>query len=144
MNESDVDEILIWIRDCIDGRKHPKKNEIDRLKTLAFIHGETLLHFSVVEGLYREVSFLLGHGWICEVVNRLGSTPLVDAVKREDEHMVKMLLELGADPNFTDKEKNIPLHHAHFEGNEGIIKLLIEFGSDLSAKNIYGETPEEF
>lgn len=62
-------------------------------------------------------------------------TPLGYAVKEDDCTVVKVLLELGADPNVwgyfvDDTAKYMPLHLAK---SGDITKLLLEYGADVSA-----------
>lgn len=61
---------------------------------------------------------------------------LFQAVKNEDVHEVKRLLELGADPNAQRGVlRETPLHLAAYS-NKGtdVIKLLLEYGADVNAK----------
>ncbi|PIK38439.1 putative poly(ADP-ribose) polymerase pme-5 [Apostichopus japonicus] len=51
-------------------------------------------------------------------------SPLIGAILARDKSMVKLLLDLGADPNFADPDKVTPLMHAVKMNDLGIIKLL--------------------
>ena len=57
-----------------------------------------------------------------------------------DKRMVEFLIKNKANIAARDKYGNIPLHDAgHY--NCHIVKMLIDAGSDLEAKNRRGETP---
>lgn len=55
--------------------------------------------------------------------------------------MVKILLENGARVNTPGHENTTALHQAVLEGNTEMVKLLLKYGADKNARNIYGETP---
>ncbi len=46
--------------------------------------------------------------------------------------MTKLLLELGADPNFEDKHKQTPLFYAAKGGKNEVCGLLIDAGSNIN------------
>ena len=56
---------------------------------------------------------------------------LLEAVKRNHEEIVKILLENGSDPNQEDGMIKTPVHYACEEGNEKIFFLLVEFGGNI-------------
>jgi ankyrin repeat protein len=58
--------------------------------------------------------------------------PLNEAVKSQNIHAVKLLLELGGDPNQIDVNKRYPLFLAGKSGNIQIFNLLMEAGADFS------------
>lgn len=95
-------------------------------------------------------------GSIDEVRKLLNKDPsLINAIGRDGfpslglasyfghENIVKMLLELGADPNIASKNSlNVaPLHAAISSKNFGIAKLLLEHGADVNAKQQHDFTP---
>lgn len=51
-------------------------------------------------------------------------SPLIGAILARDKSMVKLLLDLGADPNFADPDNVTPLMHAVRMNDLSIIKLL--------------------
>ena len=76
---------------------------------------------------------------INELTNNV--TLLYRAVDIGNEAAVKLLLELGADPNLAIEGDPTPLHNAIQKGNLAIVDLLLERGANpnLSAKK--GDTP---
>lgn len=145
MNFSNLspEEAFEWLSNFLDGKRAADPQDLDELRRQKFLHDESLLHFAAIESLYSEVSYLAAHGWECDVLNNLMSSPLIDAVNIDDHKMVALLLNLGADPNFSDDEGRTPLHHAYFKKRIKIIELLLVNGSDIHRKNIYGQIPEE-
>ena len=53
---------------------------------------------------------------------------------------VKYLIELGADVNARDYNAKTPLHNAAATGNNELILLLVEHGTDVRVKNRIGQT----
>jgi ankyrin repeat protein len=47
----------------------------------------------------------------------------------------------GPDPSGSNADGNTPLHAAAFLGREEVVKLLLDKGASLTAKNNKGETP---
>ena len=66
------------------------------------------------------------------VVNRLGFTPLMLAVRENEHHsIVRVLLEHGADPNMASKREDwTSLHIGAWRGNPRIVRLLLEHGAN--------------
>ena len=74
--------------------------------------------------------------------------PLVTAADRENVELVKYLIAMGADVNQKDSRGNTPLSKAikspknyykdYMEKYNAIVKVLVEAGADLTAKNEYG------
>ena len=57
------------------------------------------------------------------------------------DEMVKVLLELGADPNRIDSNGTVPLQAAALRGFEGIVSMLLRYGADPYPLNCKGESP---
>jgi ankyrin repeat protein len=70
-------------------------------------------------------------------------TALHLASERDDDVIVKFLLEQGANINSTDLFERNALHFAlkHSKVNMGIVKLLIDKGIDMRVRDKYGITP---
>lgn len=66
-----------------------------------------------------------------------GVTPLMRAVARDHEALVRFYLEQGADAKAVDAAGNTALHSAR---SAGVVKLLCEAGADAKAVNAKGET----
>lgn len=70
------------------------------------------------------------------ILNFIPNTPLISAVASDDPdlHIIKRLLEAGANPNAGVKEKKInPLIFAVDSNQQQIIKLLLEYGANVNA-----------
>ena len=64
------------------------------------------------------------------------------AIKTDNENIVRLLIESGADVKAVKKNKRTPLHlAASWSKNVQISKLLIDAGSYINAKNTLFETP---
>ena len=57
-----------------------------------------------------------------------GSTPLILSILNGYTEVVKLLIEYGADVNYTDKKGKKPLYYA-IGGKQEIIKLLVDEGA---------------
>ena len=68
-------------------------------------------------------------------------TPLHYATLKEQEAVVKLLLESGADKEAKDQWGRTPLHFAASKGQEALVRLLIEKGADKEAKDKKAPTP---
>jgi len=118
------------------------------------------LHAAAYHGHWRLCKFLLEQG---ADVNRqardTGETALHNAISKTDrlvyDRVVKVLLAHGADPNIRTKpgvetgafmrdcrtKGETPLHRAAAFGEEETIKLLLEAGAVVDAKDMHGDTP---
>ena len=68
------------------------------------------------------------------------SSKIFEAVKNNDIKEVRSLLEQGADPNSADEDGDHLLMYAVLYSSVDCMKLLIEKGSDVNAKNKIDET----
>ena len=68
------------------------------------------------------------------IVDRLGVTPLMLAVRQNEHHsIVRVLLEHGADPNMATHHENwTSLHIGAWHGNPRIMQALLDHGADPS------------
>lgn len=64
---------------------------------------------------------------------------LMQALKNGELEEVKLLVEKGADVNFTDSSGNHPLFWAVITDNFEMSKLLIDSGADVNALNSVNE-----
>ena len=87
------------------------------------------------------------------MLNRIGSTPFLQAAKVADAEMMRLLVDLGADPSITTEEGVTPLMAAAGVGiwkigeNPGTnddaleaVELAWELGNDVNAVDINGDT----
>lgn len=64
-------------------------------------------------------------------------TPLMEAVRNNNEPLVRLLLDHGANPNALGYNEHTSLNLAviYYKGNPSIIRLLLEHGADPTIKN---------
>lgn len=70
-----------------------------------------------------------------------GWTALVWACEHAHLDVARFLVLKEADPMLQDVEQNIALHWAAFSGSAEITEILLNYGSDVNAVNIHGDTP---
>ena len=62
-------------------------------------------------------------------------------IRMRNNGKVIELLNKGADINFRDENGNTALFYGAVQGDEDILKILIEYGADINIKNNYGMDP---
>lgn len=99
-----------------------------------------LHHYGIPVELVR---WLVAEGLDVNTLNSYGCTPL-NFQARNSAEVTKVLLELGGDVSKADNYDNTPLHSAASGYRPENVKLLVEQGVDLDAKNrIWERTPLE-
>jgi ankyrin repeat protein len=73
--------------------------------------------------------------------DKLGATPLHDAVVRGYRDIAALLIEKGADVNARDVRGLTPMHATAWRGYRDIVVLLITKGADINARDQDGVTP---
>lgn len=68
------------------------------------------------------------------------ATPLIQATKRNQPRIARVLIDAGADVNAKDSMQDSAFLYAGAEGLEEILKLTIEAGADVTSTNRYGGT----
>ena len=94
------------------------------------------------------VQVLLDYGVDVNALDQFGSTPLDygSLGPFNDPGVVRLLLDHGADPNVQAHGRDdglSPLHRASQKGSTEIVRLLIEHGASIEAKDKKGRTPLE-
>ncbi|ADU52308.1 Ankyrin [Thermaerobacter marianensis DSM 12885] len=94
------------------------------------------------DGRRRQVLALLdGHPELARAEAPNGITPLHHAARYGWADVAGRLLELGADPNATNRWGLVPLHYAARFGHGPVASLLIEWGARPDVKAKGGQTP---
>lgn len=76
--------------------------------------------------------------------NKFRVRPIHSAVSAEQEELVRILLQCGADANARQPKEITPLHQAAHNGNFGIAKLLLKYGANPDAETEEGKTPTQY
>lgn len=97
----------------------------------------TWLHLAVSSDNLEEVAALLVTEPGKKVINKAGwhlHTPLGLACLNNNERMVELLLQNGADPNLSHADQNgLPLQLAIIMNNSRLVDLLIKYGANINA-----------
>ncbi len=125
-------------------------------------HGRTPLHRAAggLGNCYETVQLLLEAGAKPNARTQSGETPLhhasatyssgrtsrlartlKDAAWPENFMVIRLLLEVGGDPNAQDEKSRTPLHRAIEFGNGDAGRLLTEGGTDIHMRDEEGATP---
>ncbi|KAL7795469.1 ankyrin repeat-containing domain protein [Trichoderma afarasin] len=114
----------------------------------------TALHIACGKGHDEIVGILLDKGADIEAVNARGETPLLDAIRNQRQSTIKLLTARGAklatalkvakegkEVNYGEGTwEGTPLHWAS-DGNNPMIRHLINLGAKINATDIRGRTP---
>lgn len=94
---------------------------------------QTPLHWAVDRGCGHEiVKILIDSGADVNVADIRGDTPLLLAAGMTDTNTTKLLIESGGNVNArSNGNENTPLHSAIRCGNDEIVKVLLEKGSEV-------------
>jgi Ankyrin repeats (3 copies) len=105
----------------------------------------TPLHSAACYGALEMVQVLLDYGVDVNAQNEYHNTPLDYASRsghRNDARVARLLIAHGADPNSRESSRGFtPLHRASRFGRIEIVRLLIEHGANVEAKDDEGRTP---
>lgn len=100
--------------------------------------GRSPLHLACERGLIKPAETLIAHG--ADVNARTepntGITPLHLAIYNQQESLIKLLLENGADPNMSVKADRAiapPLYFAVQSGMKSAVEMLLKHGADVNA-----------
>src|SRR5690348_16191429 len=125
------------------------KNLLDHDRSLAGSYspdGFTALALDAYMGQKETPHHLLEAGADPNAVakNETGFTALTGAVSQNHNEVAKILVENGANVNYSYEGGFTPLIHAAHAGNFELVKLLLEKGADPNAKNGEGKTPTAY
>lgn len=94
---------------------------------LAGAGGDTPLIAAARIGYEDAAEWLIGQGAKIDQANRMGETPLIIAVEQREPHLVKLLLDRGADPDRTDSAAGYSARdYAKRDNRERAILQMIE------------------
>ncbi|WP_245220270.1 ankyrin repeat domain-containing protein [Pusillimonas caeni] len=99
-------------------------------------HDETPLMYLAVIGQTKRAADLIKKG---AEVNRLGWTPLHYAASKGHADTVKLLLANKAIANAPSPDGTSPLMMAAYAGSEEVVRILLNAGADVTARNLRGE-----
>lgn len=108
--------------------------------------GMHALHYAASLSRPRMIRILAEHLADPTSVNqadKAGRTPLSIAMERPHRMTIRLLLELGANPNTQDRDGMTALHHAVQAGNLEVLKLLIAAGGNINQQNKDNKRPIE-
>ncbi|XP_059377109.1 ankyrin repeat and SOCS box protein 2-like [Carassius carassius] len=101
----------------------------------------TALHEAAHRGQMRCLRTLLTDGGVCVDKRTLQEqTPLLLAVQGTHLECVRTLLEAGADPDISNKNKETPLYKACEQESVSTVKLLLAFGAAVNQRCYHGWT----
>ncbi|EKG2480635.1 ankyrin repeat domain-containing protein [Vibrio vulnificus] len=129
-----------------------KKKDIEKAKQLAEklpdidapgTENYTLLAFSVADTNIPAIKMLMALG--ADPSAKLGSRGQNGSVAylamwRKTTEALNAMLESGMDPNLSDKGDSLIFNVPELAGNDSL-KLLVEYGADVNAKDTLGQTP---
>lgn len=101
---------------------------------------EAQLFFAAAAGKKSEVEKLVAQQADVNFVVR-GRSPLMEAIERGHQGVVKVLVEAGADANRRGRRSATPLERAARDGRLRIVKLLLGHGADVDAPGEGGRRP---
>lgn len=86
------------------------------------------------------VQAALSAGADINLIKSLTTSPIIYAIARNKDTALKKLLEMGANPNITDKENNaLSLAVETYKNNHQNLKLLLEYGGNPNTLSLSGE-----
>lgn len=104
--------------------------------------GFTALHFAAFFGRFEAAELLIHRGAEVDAFGRgwMTGTAMHSAVSRLHSHVVRILLEAGANPNVRQSAGWTPLHAAAANGDLASVDLLLDAGADFTATNDEGRS----
>ncbi|KAJ5173842.1 ankyrin repeats (3 copies) domain-containing protein [Penicillium coprophilum] len=104
----------------------------------------TPLHIASING-HLELANMFKDANIASKDSKFGWTPLHCAADSGNQHLVRLLLDRGAQVDVQDKYVGwTPLHFAAINGHVKVADTLLCFAASINAEDKYGWTPLEF
>lgn len=127
-----------WSRAIAALLEHDAAATTGHLLSLAAVedlNGYFTIHQTVASGFRNALARLIEAGADIEAPNKYnGFTPLLTAVEYNDEALVRMLLDAGADVDGRSLTFLTPLFEACVLGHHRIVQLLLDAGADMYAR----------
>jgi ankyrin repeat protein len=111
----------------------------------------TPLHYTASCGRLQAARMLIEHNADIHILAEYGMSPLhvaaIHWIKRDQDDIMEVLLDHGADPNARDNDNATPLHYSSWwktHGSWGTVegtRLLLKHGAIIDAKDNEGRTP---
>lgn len=141
------------LKDCRDAKGNTIIHHAARINSIKFVkyllsekinevdvknfYDETPLHLAakhcVNDSHYDTIELLLKNGADVNAVNATdGSTPLHCLIENSNFKSIQLLLSHGADVNIKNSKEKIPLFLAVTLNHVNVVKLLIDFGSEVN------------
>lgn len=73
--------------------------------------------------------------------NKKGNTPLVVALREDNQVLAKYLIDQGANVNLSGNNGDTPIYIATKNDNAVLVKYLIDNGANVNKRNIYNDVP---
>ena len=103
---------------------------------------EQELRYATTDGNIENIKRLLSSGMLeMNYLGIFGDTPLHIAAYSGHIHVVKLLLDRGAQHDSQTLTGHTPLHMAAHEGHLEIVQLLLDVGANPNARTPSGQTP---
>ena len=104
--------------------------------------GYTPLHWSAIKGKLEMAGLLIEMGAILDArCLNYKFTALHCAINENQNAVMELLINKGADFMARDKDGNTPLHYASMHGNDMAVQKLLKIGANVNAKDFKGITP---
>ncbi|KAH0440442.1 ankyrin repeat protein [Colletotrichum camelliae] len=103
------------------------------------IKDDTFLLYAIDRGRFEHVKMLLKHGAEVNVADNKGRVPLLEALQMDNQPLVEVLLQFGADPNKMGQIR--PLVLAKLVGNREVVQMLTEKGAEGPKRRMAESTP---
>ena len=107
---------------------------------LVDVHGTSALYEAAKNGHDDTLDVLLDHGAKLKMNGELAASTLCQAVYDNDITSLGRLLRAGIPVDAADYDKRTALHIAAAEGNVVALRLLVQYGANLSVKDRWSNT----
>lgn len=89
----------------------------------------------------HDIKLVLTGEFMLETHDCQGLTPLLWAIRENDQNCVTQLLGMGADPESADPTGGSSVHLSTQSGNASLTQILLDKGANCNKKDHFGQTP---